>query len=1047
MPRRRSRLIPPSFSFVAIVAFVALHGCGNDAAEHAPDSVPNDGDSIYLAVMPPGSNGNSAGGLGLPGTDPIVYPRNFADALPLYGDLAYAPPGLESEPCQPPRSSDEHQKGSPLACNYYKHAGLEPDVVASDEVLTAPNGSSVRIRRDAWGVPFIDAEDRAAAMYGVGYAGAADRLWLYDVLRHIGRGRFSEFLGPAADTYGFDSDYAALAGYDEAELGAMLAGMRAKFGALGSIVLDDMQQLVAGLNAYVDHLLTPAGLGEIPPEYSTLALSPGSSLRFPPAPFVPEDVVASAVLIQSLFATGGGREHMSTLLLQHLDPSFGAEATTVPEAACRFWRDVRHALDPDTPHTLEELFSTQSPAVIDETCPQTLPAGAAIWDPESFRRFTTFAPETSAIPLPLPSPSTLTGILGPERPLSRLTPVVELDPVAGARRALARAGLPIPAQLSNFVAVTADQTQTGHPIAVMGPQTAYFVPQLLWEVAINSNGGSALDFAGRGVVFGNLPYINIGRGLDFAFSATSGNSDLVDVRVSRLCNLDGLPASREDADADGFPDATGYLVDAMDGGGTACRPLFRRVDEWVAQPSAASVALGGPVIPETVRRYVLRTHYGPVFATATVRGEPVAISRQRSTFLAEVDTAIPFALATTRAVRSASDFQRLFNAVTGSFNWLYVDRDDVGYLHSGLYPERAAAIHPELPSWGDGRFEWAVDQLRLDAAFFAEHGGDRPFPNRALPLARGDELAGYVEWPGYLPLSAHPQAVNPPKGDIASWNNAPARGFWAADFQASYGPIHRAQLLEARLAAYRNTGRRHDIASLIELASDAAFADLRGQELLPLLLRLVQGGPLSDEQLQVVELMQEWLDAGSLLWMSGAPGLGAFRRDRDDSGTYDQRAAVLLMDAWYPRLIERVLPELVAAEEWVGQERYDAPRAQGSAFQEGWFQHLARLLQMALGETATPYRELRCADGTASGCRAQVLEALALALADLGGLENRDDWTGSPLAPAGGQPVEEYDAVQHRSFSLLGVPPIPWTNRPTFQEAVEIRTRRASRAP
>jgi hypothetical protein len=776
-------------------------------------------------------------------------------------------------------------------------------------------------------------------------------------------------------------------------------------------------------------------------------------------------VVASAVLIQSLFATGGGREHIATLLLQHLDPSFGAAAASVPEAPCRFWRDVRHALDPETPYSIDAAFPTQSPPAVDEACPQPLPAGAAIWDAQSFQRFTTFAPETSAVPLPLPSPATLLGNLDPRRLLRSLPPLLglvplpqqsaslqrrsaaslvgSLDPVAGARRALARAGLPIPAQLSNFIAVTADQTQTGHPIAVMGPQTAYFVPQLLWEVAISSGGGGPLDFAGRGVAFGNLPYINIGRGLDFAFSATSGNSDITDVRVSMLCNLDGSPASRDDIDADGFPDADGYRVDVGDGEGPACRRFYRRVDEWVAQPSAASVALGGPPTPETVRRHVLRTHYGPVFATATVAGEPVVVSRQRSTFRAEVDTAIPFALATTRLVRSAGDFQRLFNGITGTFNWLYVDQDDVGYLHSGLYPERAPAIHPELPSWGDGRHEWAADAGRLSRAFFDEYGGDRPFPNPAVPTLEAGDLSGNVEWPGYLPLAAHPQAINPAKGSIASWNNAPARGWWAADFNASYGPLHRADLLEARLAAYHESGRSHDAASLIEIMSDAAVTDLRGQELLPLLLRLLQSEPLGDEQAQVVRLMQQWLDDGSLQWMRGVPGLGAFRRDRDGSGQYDRRAQVLLMDAWYPRLIERVLPQLVAAEEWVGQERYDAPRAQGSAFQEGWFQHLQRVLQMALRETAAPYRELRCADGTQSGCRAAVVEALDQALSDLGGFDDRADWTGSPLAPAAGQPVEAYDAVQHRSFSTLGAPPIHWTNRPTFQQAIEVRTRRS----
>jgi hypothetical protein len=93
------------------------------------------------------------------------------------------------------------------------------------------------------------------------------------------------------------------------------------------------------------------------------------------------------------------------------------------------------------------------------------------------------------------------------------------------------------------------------------------------------------------------------------------------------------------------------------------------------------------------------------------------------------------------------------------------------------------------------------------------------------------------------------------------------------------------------------------------------------------------------------------------------------------------------MDAWYPRLIERVLPQLVAQEGFVGQSRYDAPRAQGSAYQEGYFEHMSRVLQMVLGETTTPYRVLKCGDGTLTDCRK---------------------------------------------------PPIHWINRPTFQQVVEV---------
>src|SRR3546814_2074269 len=105
----------------------------------------------------------------------------------------------------------------------------------------------------------------------------------------------------------------------------------------------------------------------------------------------------------------------------------------------------------------------------------------------------------------------------------------------------------------------------------------------------------------------NLPYIVIGHGLDFAWSPTSASSDFTDTRVSKMCNTDGSQASRDDNDGDGFPDADGYLYKGQ------CVKFYHRLDQWTATPTVASVALGGPVAPEAVKRYILRTHYGPVF--------------------------------------------------------------------------------------------------------------------------------------------------------------------------------------------------------------------------------------------------------------------------------------------------------------------------------------------------------------------------------------------------------------------------------------------------
>jgi hypothetical protein len=625
--------------------------------------------------------------------------------------------------------------------------------------------------------------------------------------------------------------------------------------------------------------------------------------------------------------------------------------------------------------------------------------------------------------------------------------------------------------MSNFIGVPGSKTRSGHPIAVMGPQAAYFVPQLLWEVAVKSNGGTDLDFFGRGAVFGDLPYINLGRGIDFAYSATSGESDLIDIRVSRMCNADGSAVSRDDGNGDGFPDADGYEFDVNRNGEITlpdeCVRFYKRVYTWTAVPTVASVALGcsgGPqspnchLLPETVKRYILRTHYGPVLATVLVGGNPYAVSRQRSTFFAELETAPPFALVNTPTVKSALDFQRLFNSMTGTFNWLYVDANDVGYIHSGLYPIRSAQVHPDLPSWGDGRFEWGNDANR-SATFFTDFGGNVPYPSLAQPQLQGnDPLKGFFEWPGYLSFAQHPQIINPPRGTISSWNNNPAKGWWSADGNGTFGPTHRVDMLEKRLRAFEATGKKLEVGNMVEIMGDAGYTDLRGQEVLPLLLLVMINGPLSADQTTVLTMMSQWVNEGSSKWINDTDGFGAWRRDRDHDGKYDFRAQVVLMDAWYPHLIDKLLPQVVAHDGFTGMGRYDAPRGQGSAYQEGWFQYMKRVLQMALNTPGhTSYRQLKCADGTLTGCRAAVLSALDLALADLGGLGNQANWDGTALSssPPGcspgmraggcggsGNTVEAYDAVAHTAISFIPVPTIHWVNRPTFQQAIEIKERR-----
>src|SRR3954447_10202854 len=89
--------------------------------------------------------------------------------------------------------------------------------------------------------------------------------------------------------------------------------------------------------------------------------------------------------------------------------------------------------------------------------------------------------------------------------------------------------------LSNAILVNGKHTTSGHPVAVFGPQTGYFEPQALVEIDLH--GGP--DLQARGMAIPGTPYVDIGRGPDYAWSATSSGQDLIDTFAVPLCDPGG----------------------------------------------------------------------------------------------------------------------------------------------------------------------------------------------------------------------------------------------------------------------------------------------------------------------------------------------------------------------------------------------------------------------------------------------------------------------------------------------------------------------------
>jgi acyl-homoserine lactone acylase PvdQ len=523
-----------------------------------------------------------------------------------------------------------------------------------------------------------------------------------------------------------------------------------------------------------------------------------------------------------------------------------------------------------------------------------------------------------------------------------------------------------PHGMSNALLVDAAHSASGHPTVVFGPQTGYFTPQLLTEVSLRGPG-----IAARGVSFtGTQLIVELGHGVDYAWSATSASGDNVDTVAERLCNEDGSAPTVE---------STAYLV------GATCTPFDAYTHTETAVPSA-----GGTALPTVINLRVLRTRHGIVQLRTTVEGKPVALVLQRSTYGQELDSAIGFArINDPDFTRDAASFERAFDGVDYTFNWFYADDRDIAYFKSGLLPLRATGVSADLPRFGDAAYDWQ----------------------------------------GFLPFEAKPQQTNPPSGYLTSWNNKQAPDFAAADNQWGYGPVYRSLLLDRRIQSRLAGGRKITRIGLVEAMQDAATTDLRGEQLLPLLLDVVGDDP---SQAEAIATLRAWLSRST------------HREDRDRDGAYTDEAAIALFDEWWQgtdgssvakEVLRGTLEELT---DQLPQKIDDHPRiGLGSAWNGvAWYGYVSKDLRQVLGRPVTaPYSQTYCGGGDLAACRMQLRASLAAATARI--LAEQDVTEVSAL-----KYDKREDNIRPVTAGLVGTRQIDWQNRPTFQQVVGFSTHR-----
>ena len=508
-------------------------------------------------------------------------------------------------------------------------------VPAASNLPASAAEEEIRIVRDKFGVPHVYAPTASGAAYGAGYALAQDRLWQMHVLRRLAKGRLSEILGPIVVELDKEARFWT---YTEEERAA-------RFETYPEDIKENLQAFADGINAWMAEARTNP------------ALVPHEFIKYQEQPALMEDwTVDDSVALQDAlilsFGSGGGNELVYANLLAGLIEKFGKK-----EGKAAF-NDLVLKTDPDTVISIPRSYDyrNESTAAREAEAQQRrgLEDDARLSLPASARA-------TSSARTPNPAKGTLEQLRLIPDPEKALDGYLEhqdglkmLRKIGGALRFGSNASLAGP-KLSKV-----DNTlQTG------GPQVGYYLPQILADIGIHGGNldATGMTFAGAG------PAVLIGRGTGFAWTTTTGASDLTDTYVEEL-NPDNNRQYKYNGD---FHD--------MD-----CRTESYTVKDAPFE-----------------QQEICRTKHGPVLAFDEENN--VAYSVRYSWFNREGQTVEGFWRY--NSVKSLEDFATYANYLSSNHNMFYSDdRGNWGYWHPGNHIRRAKGVDIRLPQDGTGGSEW-----------------------------------------------------------------------------------------------------------------------------------------------------------------------------------------------------------------------------------------------------------------------------------------------------------------------------------------------------
>ncbi len=590
---------------------------------------------------------------------------------------------------------------------------------------------AVELKTDGYGVTHLFAPNAYSLIYAQGYVEARDRLFQMDLLRHVAVGDSASVVGESqlASDLQVRRDL-----YTRDELAR-------QFGQAPTLVQGMYLAYTDGVNRYIEEA---TATGQLPGEFAAFAHAP--------EPWTPLDSVAVNAFVMGFFGQFGGHEIENAQMLDALEASLGDQEAWRALADLN-WLEVQGSY-PTIPAT--EL-------VVDGG--EQVPDRQAVPDEQLDLVHAAREVEPFGIPADVEVPEATT--LG----LRHAQGILDTFHLG-----------------SNALVVSGQNTTTGQPMLLGGPQTGYLKPAIFHQVGFHAPGVEV-----AGVSLAAVPSLSIGRTATATWSITSGIDDMVDTVALEL-----HPSDDHRYRWDGAWERM------------ACREEVHQV-----APSPGKMARNDSATRVVVQE-VCRAQGMPVVAwNETARVAWAQRSALRGQELETASTSLP---------QGMEGWRSFLEGFPANFNFLYAGPDGIAVFHTGEVPTRAPGLDPRLPALAGSAHAWQGEAHTL-----ADVG---------------------------LTTS------NPEQGYLASWNNAPAKGWRAGDIPQHWGTVHRGGFLDEVVQDHLETSDgRLAWQDLADINEAAATHDPFARQTVPHLVEAARS--TGDARLAAMaDALASWRDAG-----------------------------------------------------------------------------------------------------------------------------------------------------------------------------------------